>query len=202
MSAGFSSAGEPSGPGASPGVRASDADRDRVADVLCAAARDGRLTADEFDERLEAALSSRTLGELVVLTADLTGGPGRSGVATAQAEDVMRINKHGGKFRRTGRWVVPRRLELRSSSCDVALDFANAVIRRDTVLVDMDVRGGSLILLVGPGTVVEADSLTVRHTHVAVGPSARPGAPVVLRVQLAGRMCYGQIEARWRALRP
>ena len=63
--------------------------------------------------------------------------------------------------------------------------------------LDMDVRGGSLILLVGPGTVVDADSLTVRHTYVAVGPSAEPGAPVVFRVQLAGRMCYGQIEARW-----
>ena len=76
----FSSAGEPSGPGASPGVRASDADRDRVVDVLCAAAGDGRLTADEFEGRLEAALSSHTLDELAVLTADLTGGPGRSGV--------------------------------------------------------------------------------------------------------------------------
>jgi hypothetical protein len=45
-------------------VRASDADRDRVVDVLRDAVGDGRLTADEFDERLEAALSSRTLGEL------------------------------------------------------------------------------------------------------------------------------------------
>ena len=97
-------------------------------------------------------------------------------MAAAQAEDVLRISKHGGSVRRTGRWVVPRRLELRSSSCDVALDFANAVITRDTVRIDMDVRGGSLILLVGPGTVVDADSLTVRHTHVAVGPSAAPGA--------------------------
>jgi hypothetical protein len=181
-------------------VRASDADRDRVADVLCAAARDGRLTADEFDARLEAALSSRTLNELAVLTADLTGGPGRSGAATAQAEDVMRISKHGGKVRRTGRWVVPPRLELRSSWCEVALDFTNAVITRDTVRIDMDVRGGSVILLVGPGTVVDADSLTVRHTHVAVGPSAEPGTPVVLRVHLAGRMCYGQIEAKWWSL--
>ena len=134
---------------------------------------------------------------LQALTADLTGRPGRSDVATARAKDVIRINKHGGSVRRTGRWVVPRRLELRSSWCDVGLDFTNAVITHDTVRIDMDVRGGSLILLVGPGTVVEADSLTVRHTHVAVGPSARPGAPVVLRVQLAGRMCYGQIEAKW-----
>ena len=54
-----------------------NADRDRVVEVLCAAAGDGRLTADEFDERLEAALSSRTLDELTVVTADLTGGPDR-----------------------------------------------------------------------------------------------------------------------------
>jgi hypothetical protein len=77
-----SPAGLPSGPGAPPGVRASDADRDRVVDVLRAAAGDGRLTADEFNERMEAALSSRTLGELAVLTADLAGGPGGAGNLT------------------------------------------------------------------------------------------------------------------------
>src|SRR5262249_48971954 len=125
-------------------------------DVLCAAAGDGRLTADEFDERLEAALSSRTLGELAVLTADLAGG---SGAATAQAEDVMRIDKHGGSVRRYGRWVVPRRLELRSSWCDVTLDFTDAVITHDMLRIDMNVRGGSLILLARPGTVVDARSL-------------------------------------------
>ena len=171
-------------------------------DVLRAAAGDGRLTTDEFDERLEAALSCRTLDELAGLTADLTGGPDRSDVATAQAKDVIRISKHGGSVRRTGRWVVPRRLELQSSWCEVTLDFTNAVITRDTVCIDMDVRGGSLILLARPGTVVDADSLTVRHTHVRLGPSAEPDAPAVLRVQLAGRMCDGQIEARWRALGP
>ena len=200
MSADFSPAGEPSGPGASPGVRASNADRDRVADVLCAAAGDGRLTADEFDERLEAALSSRTLGELAVLTADLTGGPGRSDAATAQAKDVIRIQKHGGSVRRNGRWVVPRRLELRTSSCDVGLDLINAVITHDSLRIDMDMQGGSLILLVRPGTVVDVDSLTVQHTSVTLDPSAESGAPVVFRVQLAGRMRDGQIETRCRSL--
>ena len=95
---------------------------------------------------------------------------------------------------------APRRLELRSSWCDVTLGFTNAVITHDTVPIDMDVRGGSLILLARPGTAVDAGSLTVRYTYVTVGPGAEPGAPVVLRVQLAGRMCYGQIEARWRSL--
>ena len=45
-------------------------------DVLRAAMGDGRLTVAEFRERMEAALSSRTLGELAVLTADLVAGPG------------------------------------------------------------------------------------------------------------------------------
>jgi Domain of unknown function (DUF1707) len=171
-------------------------------DVLRAAAGDGRLTAEEFDERLEAILSSRTLGELAALTADLAGGPGGSVAATAQAQDVIRIKKCGGSVRRYGRWVVPRRLELRSSWCDVGLDFANAVITCDMVRVDMDVRGGSLILLVSTGTVVDASSLTVRDTEVRLGPSADPDAEVVLRVQLAGRMRYGLIEARCHPLGP
>ena len=64
-------------------------DRDRVMEVVRAAAGEGRLTPDELDERLKAALSSRTLGELAALTADLIAHPGPPGVAMAQAGDVM-----------------------------------------------------------------------------------------------------------------
>ena len=194
MPADFPPAGGPSGPGALPAVRASDADRDRVVDVLRIAAGDGRLAADELDERLEAALSARTLGELTALTADLVAGPGG---ATAQAEDVIRIDQRGGSVGRTDRWVIPRRLELRSSWCDVTLDFTDAVIMHDTLRIDMNMRGGFLILVAGPGMVVDAESLTVRYTDVNIGSSAEPDAPVILRVQLVGRMRYGRIEARW-----
>jgi hypothetical protein len=50
--------GEPGapGPGAAPELRASHADRERVVEILRVAAGDGRLTSDELDERLEAAL--------------------------------------------------------------------------------------------------------------------------------------------------
>jgi uncharacterized protein DUF1707 len=57
-------------------VRASHADREQVVDVLRVAAGDGRLTTDELDERLEAALSARTVGKLDELTADLGTRPG------------------------------------------------------------------------------------------------------------------------------
>ena len=39
-------------------------------DVLRIATGDGRLTPEELDERVEAALTCRTVGELAVLTAD------------------------------------------------------------------------------------------------------------------------------------
>ena len=61
------------GPGRAPAQRASDADRDIAADILCAAVGDGRLTLDELDERLGAALSARTITELAALIADLPG---------------------------------------------------------------------------------------------------------------------------------
>jgi uncharacterized protein DUF1707 len=69
------------GPVRPPAQRASDADRDIAADVLCAAVGDGRLTLDELDERLGAALSARTITELAALIADLPGrrcGPPQS----------------------------------------------------------------------------------------------------------------------------
>jgi len=50
---------------------ASDADRDRAAERLRAATAEGRLTAEELEERLERAFSARTDAELEPLVADL-----------------------------------------------------------------------------------------------------------------------------------
>jgi hypothetical protein len=168
-------------------------------EVLRVAAGEGRLTPDELDERLEAALSSRTFGELAALTADLMAGPSMPGAAMAQAEDVYRIDQRGGSVRRTGRWVVPRRLELRLSWCDMWLDFTDAVIEHDTLHIDLNMRGGSLVLVTGPGVAVDGDSLRVlrvRYADVKIRPGAEPGVPVVLRVYLAGRLRYGWIEQK------
>ena len=54
-----------------PSLRAADADRDAVADRLRTAHAEGRLTVEEFGERLDAAFAARTMGELAGLTADL-----------------------------------------------------------------------------------------------------------------------------------
>lgn len=53
------------------GIRASDADREHTAELLRAAAGEGRLTVEELDQRLAAAYGAVSRGELAPLTADL-----------------------------------------------------------------------------------------------------------------------------------
>ncbi len=54
-----------------PRLRASDADRERTAQLLREHHAVGRLTAEEFDERLNKVFAAKTVGELDALLADL-----------------------------------------------------------------------------------------------------------------------------------
>src|SRR5919205_1057067 len=65
-------------------LRASDHDRDRVAEVLRQAAGDGRLTLEELDERLSAVYAAKTYGELEPITRDLPIGTQSSAPAPQQ----------------------------------------------------------------------------------------------------------------------
>jgi hypothetical protein len=56
-----------------PKIRASDADRDRTAALLREHLAAGRLTPEEFHERLDLAYAAKTLGQLDELMADLPG---------------------------------------------------------------------------------------------------------------------------------
>lgn len=57
-------------------LRASDADREQIAERLREATAEGRLQAHELEQRLEASFSARTYGELDALVADLPRLPG------------------------------------------------------------------------------------------------------------------------------
>ncbi|MQY37040.1 hypothetical protein SRB17_50430 [Streptomyces sp. RB17] len=173
------------------GLRASHADRDRVVDLLTGAAGDGRITAEELDERVTAALSARTLGELAALTADLPDAGGAE-----SAKDVVRIEQQGASAVRADGWAVPRRMEIASAWGDVTLDFCSAVIRHDTLRIDLDLRGGTLRLITRPGVVVDADALVIGYGKTKVRAAVDPGAPTVLRVEIHGRLSLGRLEVR------
>jgi hypothetical protein len=192
MTDGRGLARDPSGRDTTPELRVSDRDRDQVVEILQVAAGDGRLTAVELDERLDAALSARTTGDLARLTADLPldGMP-------PQAKDLVRIDQRFGDVTRSGRWLVPRRMEIRLMFCDAKLDFTDALITHNTLHIDVDLRiGGNLLLVTRPGIVVDTDDLTRSSGDIKIRPASGPDTPVVLRVQLAGQSRGGDIIAR------
>ena len=181
-------------------LRASHTDRDRVVEMLRVAAGDGRLTAEELDERLEAALTARTYSELAVLTTDLPAAPtgASASLATPEAKDLVKIDCGSGSAKRDGHWVVPQRIDVRVTSGSVKLDLTKAVISYPVLTLDADVKSGSLTLVTRPGVIVDADDVTVRSGSVKVkthrGRDA--AAAPVLRVQVAGKVTSGSLTAR------
>jgi Domain of unknown function (DUF1707) len=177
-------------------LRASHDDRDQVVELLRTSAGDGRLTAEELDERLELALTARTYGELAALVADLPAAGSVSGALAPRAKDVARIDCRSGHAKREGRWVVPQRMEVKVTSGQVMLDFREAVITQPVVRVDAEVRSGHLILVTKPGIVVDTDEVAVRSGHVKVRAPWGSGVPELLRVEVSGKVGSGHLLAR------
>jgi len=194
-------------PSSSPALRASDADRDRVIELLRAAVADGRLDPAEFEERVDAALTARTIDALTPLTADLMAARGsggalalsHSGLPAEPAAERLTISEKHGSVRRDGRWTLPHRLVLRTAWTDVLLDLTSAVRSGPDLVIELKVRGGNLELLLEPGMVVDANELSVRHSTLAISRDAGDDAPETLRIHLAGRMKHGRIDTQWPA---
>ncbi len=179
-------------------LRASHQDRDRVVEILRDAAGDGRLTPEELDQRLEAALTARTYAELAVLTTDLpAAGSAAIGVPAgdAQPKELMRRASRSGSLRRDGSWVVPRRIESRTTSGSVLLDFTRAVVTVPVLDLNVDMRSGSLSLITMPGIVVDADDVSTHSGSVRIRAPWGNDVPVRLRINLSGTIRSGSIVA-------
>jgi hypothetical protein len=94
-------------------LRASDSEREQVAELLRTAMGEGRLTLEEGEQRLGAVYEARYRDELGPLTADLPDG-GRTALAeTPQARAAVRrrLRRHAGvvaflAVALTGLWVI------------------------------------------------------------------------------------------------
>jgi hypothetical protein len=189
----------------SPALRASDADRDRVIDMLRAAVTDGRLDPAEYDERVEAALSARTFEALAPLTADLGSGPGAavavppraSAPAVKPAAKRLVIKQKHGFVRRDGDWTLPEQLVVRTRWSAVELDLTQAVLTGPELVVEMRVVGGGVTLVLAPGMVVDANELAVRFGGTTITRDSGDGVPMTLRIRIEGRLKHGGIETRW-----
>jgi hypothetical protein len=168
--------------GAAPEVLASDAEREHVAVVLRDATVDGRLTLEEFDERVGAAHQARTHGELATLTGDL---PSTRAIAPAEPETKMRAV--GSRLVRKGRWSLSRRMSFRSVFGTIHLDLRDATL--PGAEVDLHVRNffGTVTVIVPAGvdTQVLGGGLFASQVLEPGRTAPAPGAPV-LRIHDSG----------------
>ena len=99
-----------SGEPVDPFMRASDAEREQVAERLREAHAEGRLTVEEFSERLDAVYAARTHGDLVPLTHDLPGvGPDRAPAQPRTGDEALparRESDAGGLRAAWGVWAT------------------------------------------------------------------------------------------------
>jgi DUF1707 SHOCT-like domain len=174
-------------------LRASHQDRDQVVEQLRVAAGDGRLTAEELDERLETALTARTYGELEMVIRDLPTVPGAAPAPPPVAKDLVRLQTDHGNIQRVGPWVVPHRLEVESRSGNVVIDFTQAVITQPTLDLTVSIRSGNLVLIVPPEVAVDVDSIATRNGNVWQRVRREPDAPVKLLVTMSGNVRNGNV---------
>jgi hypothetical protein len=125
-------------------LRASDDDRERVVEVLAAAAADGRLTLEEHSHRVQRAYQARTLGQLAVLTTDLVSAAGQP----LQLDDSRTVTAFFATVQRDGRWVVPDRLTVTAVGGQVILDLREALLQGMHTVLHATLVGGQLHLVV------------------------------------------------------
>jgi len=182
-----------------PQLRISDADREKVAERLRGALGEGRLTLEEFDERLTGVLAARTFAEVEPFVSDLPGGQ-----AAPPALEHAELRTTASTLKRRGRWVVARQLQVTAKAGSVILDFTDAVIAHRVVEIDLNVYAGSTTLIVPPGASVDVDSveLIAGQTRVRGVPNVPFAGPelhfVVRGKQRAGSLIVRQQRHFWR----
>ena len=118
--------------------------------MLAAALGDGRLTHDEHSERVAAALSARTLGELTVLTGDLAAPADQP----VRVDDGRVVSGLFGTEVRNGRWVVPPVLTCSAFCGEVEVDFRQALLQERRVVLYANAVCGRVRLIVPAGVEV------------------------------------------------
>jgi hypothetical protein len=176
----------------------SDADRERLAARLHAAVGEGRLTLEEFEQRLSGVLGARTFGEVEPYVADLPGGP-----VTAHAAERTELRTVASPLKRRGHWVVPRVLRVSAKIGPVKLDFTDAVIPHQVVEIELDVYAGSTTIVLPPGSSVNIDDVELIASPAAgvkdVATSPGYGRHFVVRgKQRAGRLLVRQQRRFWK----
>ncbi|MFI6375795.1 DUF1707 domain-containing protein [Streptomyces sp. NPDC050546] len=199
-----------------PDLRASDADRERVAEVLRDALAEGRLDMTEFEERLDATYQARTYGDLVPITRDLpasgvavpavslskdpaTGSdwPGR--IVGGEGSSTWAVAVMSG-FQRKGHWTMPRRFTCLAFWGGGEIDLREATFADREVEINAIAIMGGVDVIVPPGVevVVRGIGIMGGFDHQEDGVPGEPGAP---RVIVTGFAFWGGVGVQRKVTR-
>lgn len=179
-------------------ILASDAERERSIAVLRDAVSDGRLTLEEFSERVGHAHAARTDQELANLARDLPGNPPASDPPAAVAEEHRAFCSH---LIRSGPWSLPHRSLWRSIFGTIDLDLRQARLAGPETEIGVYNLFGTVTVIVPDGVevVVRGGGLFASQKIEAPERSPLAGGP---RVTIDTRGPGGTLHVRARPPRP
>jgi hypothetical protein len=182
-------------------LRASDAERDTAAAVINNALAEGRLTAEEHSDRLDAIYAAKTHADLALLLEDL---PGQQGVMmpVAAPADVARP-RHGrivaifAGATRKGPWHADPVIEILTVLGGVELDFRDATLPpgKEVILKATSILGGLDVIVPPEMRVVDNGIAILGGREITGNPdeASSPDAPV-LRIE--GACILGGVEVK------
>ncbi|WP_210502756.1 DUF1707 SHOCT-like domain-containing protein [Nocardioides xinjiangensis] len=187
-------------------MRVSDADRQRVADVLRDAAAEGRLDLDELEERLELTWQAKTYGELVPITVDLQpAGPVTPPAAAPVRRPQPSVPAVGhnsstaimGDCRRRGVWQVPEHHSAFSLMGSVTLDLREAILTSHETQINASAIMGDVKILVPAHVHVVVDGTPIMgdygQARDKVPAEIGPDSPVV---RVRGLALMGSVQVQ------
>lgn len=193
-----------------PDMRASDAERERIAEVLREAVAEGRLRMEEFETRLDAAYKARTHGELEPLVRDLPA-PGGAPVAPVVAGQPRtgsmarwpdRIGKPAtskggfalwGGFRRQGNWTIGRVFTAFAMWGGGNIDLREANFESGEVVIRCFTIMGGIHVTVPPDLNVDVRGFGIMGGFGEHSKDAGVPAPDAPRVRITGFALMGGV---------
>ncbi|ANZ16520.1 protein of unknown function (DUF1707) [Streptomyces noursei ATCC 11455] len=182
-------------------MRASDADRDRVAEILREALAEGRLDAEEHAERIDAVYRAKTLGELEPVVRDLPAVGARPQPAAdpyeygpAGPEADQNLVAIFSAANRKGRWRVPRRINAVAIFGSVEIDLTEAVFPQQRVQINVASVFGSVEVRVPENITLRSSGSGILGSFEVETHEAEDGnAP---EVDVNGFALLGSVEAK------
>ncbi|UKY55389.1 DUF1707 domain-containing protein [Streptomyces inhibens] len=183
-------------------LRASDADRDRVAEILREALAEGRLDPEEHAERIDTVYRAKTMGELEPVVRDLpaAGGgrpqPGPGAYAYGPGSPVPDQNLVAifSASVRKGRWQAPARINAVAIFGSVEIDLTEAVFPQQQIQINVTAIFGSVEIRVPENiTLRSSGSGVLGAFEVETNDAEDADAPLVI---VNGYAVLGSVEAK------